>query len=75
VAGAELEAPEVLAEVDATAEDAAAFTVPGLFEWCPAWPTRKATAPTASTTTAATAINQLRRDERGRWDPPGGRPR
>ena len=61
MAGAELEAPEVLAEVDATAEDAAAFTVPGLFEWCPA---RKATAPTASTTAAATAINQLRRDER-----------
>jgi hypothetical protein len=64
-AGGELEAGEVLAEADATGEDAAAFTLPGPLEWGPAFPARKATAPTAaSTTTAATAISQPRRDER-----------
>jgi hypothetical protein len=64
-ADGELEADEVLAEADATGEDAAAFTLPGPLEWCPAFPARKATAPTAaSTTTAVTAISQPRRGER-----------
>jgi hypothetical protein len=64
-ADGELAAGDVLAEADAAAEDAASFTAPGLLEWGPDFPARKATAPTAaSTTTAATAISQPRREER-----------
>jgi hypothetical protein len=62
LAGAELAEPAELAACDAALEDCAAFTVPGLSEWGFARPARKATAPTAtSTTTATIAIGQASR--------------
>jgi hypothetical protein len=70
LADGELAAGELAAE-DVTGPEAAAFTVP--LEWGFALPARKATDPTAaSTTTAATAISQTRLDERRRLAGPLG---
>jgi len=74
LAAAEL-APAELAAADVTGEDAAAFTALVPPEWGFALPARKATVPTAaSTTTAATAISQTRRPERLRPGPAAGPP-
>jgi len=74
VAPADL-APADVAPADVTGEDAAAFTALAPPGWGFALPARKATVPTAaSTTTAATAISQTRRPERLRPGPAGGPP-